>query len=165
MRVPSFERFRKFSAAGAFFVCGMVVGAAAWNGLESEHMNQVMLENLKLKEQLTDSQEELKRVQSDTEKGSVIQSIMVFVQEPEGRKSIDAVTEKELKKRIKDDLSGFRGRSIYHIGKDAQFAGKILENKVYTDIGENDYDVRITTILVADAVLQVWVEAQVHLRP
>lgn len=165
MRVPSFERFRRISAAGAFFVCGMVVGAAVWSGLANEEMNQMLLRKIELEEQIAGYKDDLKRLQNDTEKGSVIQSITVFIEEPEGKNSIDLVTEKELKKRIKDDLAGFRGRRIYDIGKDARFARSLLEKKVYSGIGENDYEVRIMTMLVADGVLQVWVEAKIHLRP
>ncbi|WP_276354176.1 hypothetical protein [Cohnella caldifontis] len=165
MRVPSFERFQRISAAGAFFVCGMVVGAAVWSGLANEQMNQVILRNIELKEQIDNYQEELSRMQNDSEKGSIIQSILVFVEEPAGKTPLDAVTERELKKRIRDDLTGFRGRRVYNIGKDAQFARSLFENKIYSGIGDNDYEVRISTILVADGVLQVWVQAKVHLRP
>jgi hypothetical protein len=165
MRVPSFERFRRISAAGAFFACGAVVGAAVWSGLASEQMNQVILRNIELKEQIDNYQEELSRMQSDSEKGSIIQSILIFVEEPAGKDPLDAVTERELKKRIRDDLSGFRGRRVYNIGKDAQFARSLFENKIYSGIGDNDYEVRISTMLVADGVLQVWVQAKVHLRP
>jgi len=166
VRVPSFERFRRISAAGAFFVCGMVVGAAVWSGLEGEHLNQVLKENFELNQQIADYKEDLSRMQSDSERGSVIQSIVVFIGEPKGKNAIDIVSETELKRRVKEDLAVFRGRRIYNIGKDALFARKLFENKVYAGIGGNDYEVRITTMLVAEGALQVWVEAEkAHLRP
>lgn len=164
MRVPSFERFQRISAAGAFFVCGMAVGAAVWSGLANEQMNQVILRNIELKEQIDNFQEELRRMQSDSERGSLIQSILVIVEEPSGREPLDPLTERELKKRIRDDLSGFRGRRVNDIAKDSRFARNLFENKIYSGIGDSDYMVRISTVLAADGVLKVWVEAKVHLR-
>ncbi|TJY39734.1 hypothetical protein E5161_17440 [Cohnella pontilimi] len=165
MRVPSFERFRKFSQLAAFFVCGMVVGAAAFNGLYHAAYSEVLQKNYELMAQIEDYRDQIQRLESDLGKESVIHSMIVFVGVPEGKPDIDVVTEKELKTRIKKDLASFRGRKIYDIGKDASFAEKLFENKIYTGIGNSDYAVRIKTILLADGVLQVWVEARVHLQP
>lgn len=165
MRVPSFERFQRLSAAGAFFVSGMVVGAALWSGLAHEQFNQVVLENIELKQQVETYQEDLDRIKDDSAKQSTIRRITVFVENVNDKTPLDAIAENELKKRVKNDLDGFRGRSVYQIGKDAQFARSIFENKLYSGIGDDDYEVRITTMLAADGVLQVWVVAQIHLQP
>ncbi|MDB4865772.1 MAG: hypothetical protein JWR03_105 [Cohnella sp.] len=161
MRVPSFQRFQRISALAAFFVCGMVVGAAAFNGLMNEEYNKAILKNYELTQQIENDQERISRLENDLGKESVIQGIMVFVGVPEGKPPLDVVTEKILKKKLKEDLSSFRGRRIYDIGKDSSFVRKLFEKKIYSGVGEKDYAVRITTILVADSVLQVWVEARI----
>lgn len=165
MRVPSFERFRRLSAVAAYFVCGMVVGAAVWSGMASEQYNQVVLDNIELTQQIEKYKEDIDRMQGNSDKENIIQSIEVFIEEPPNEQPLDAVTEKELKKRVKLDLDGFRGRKIYSIGQDAQFARPMLQNKIYSGIGDQDYTVKINTVLVADGVLTVWVEAEVYLRP
>ena len=165
MRVPSFERFRRLSAAGAFFVCGMIVGAALWSGLSHEQFNRIALENMTLTQQIETYQKDLDRMKYDSNQLTTIRRITVYVENPKGKPPLDAIAENELKKRVKNDLDAFRGQSVYQIGKDAQFARSIFENKLYSGIGEDDYEVRITTMLVADGVLQVWVAAEVHLRP
>ncbi len=164
MRVPSFERFQRISAAGAYFVCGMVVGAAVWSGLASESFNQVMLKNIELTQQIDSYKEDISQLKSNSDRESVIKSIVVFIEEPPNEEPVDVVTEQELKKRVKQDLNGFRGRRVYSIGEDAPFARTLLQNKIYS-IGDAEYTVKINTMLVADRVLQVWVEADVYLRP
>jgi hypothetical protein len=57
MRVPSFDRFQKMMAAGAFFVCGAIVGIAAFNGLASERLNQALLRNIELEGQVSHYEE------------------------------------------------------------------------------------------------------------
>ena len=165
MRVPSFERFRQLSATGAFFVCGMIVGAAVWSGLAQEQYSEIVLKNMELTQQLETYQEDLNRIKDDSNKQTTVRRITVYVENAKDKPPLDAIAENELKKRVKNDLDGFRGRSMYQIGRDAQFARSIFENKLYSGIGEDDYEVRITTMLAADGVLQVWVVAEGHLRP
>jgi len=165
MRVPSFERFQRLSAAGAFFVCGMIVGAAIWSGLAQAQYSEIVRKNMELTQQNDTYQEDLNRIKDDSSKLTTIRRITVYVENPQDKPPLDAIAENELKKRVKNDLDGFRGRSVYQIGKDAQFARSIFENKLYSGIGDDDYEVRITTMLAADGVLQVWVAAEVHLRP
>jgi energy-converting hydrogenase Eha subunit B len=165
LRVPSFERFRQISAAGALFVCGMVVGAAAFNGINHEAYNQVILENYDLKQQLDTYRDEMERIRSDRTQSSVIQTITVSIEKPPDKPGVDVVTERELRKRLKGDLAGFLGRQIYRIRPDAALAKTLLEGKIYSGIGGNDYAVRVTTMMAVDGVLQVWVQARIHLRP
>jgi hypothetical protein len=166
VRVPSFERFQRISAAAALFICGLVVGAAVFNGLNHAALSNAIDENYKLREQAENHQDQINRLNEDLGKESVIQAVVVYIEEPAGKPSVDVVTEKELKRQLKQDLSVFRGRKIYTIGRDAPFTRKVLEKKIYSDIGQNDYKVRITTMLVADGVLQVWVEvSKAALRP
>lgn len=163
MRVPSFERLGRFMQVIAFFVCGMVVGSAIYSALQNDEVDRLILENYHLKDQLTTSNKTLEKIQ-EFRKGNVIQDIVPFIEAPNNSAAIDVVTEKELKKRLREDLSIFIGRSIYKIGSDSQLARNLLEKKIYADIGDNDYAVSVKTILVVDGVLQVWVEASIH-RP
>lgn len=162
MRVPSFQRFGRFMQVVAFFVCGMVVGSAVYSALENDQVDQLMRENYELKDQLTTTNKDLEQIQ-ELRKGNVIRIIVPFIEAPQDGASIDVVTEKELKDRLKSDLKIFIGRSIYKIGSDSQLARNLLEQKIYDNIGDIDYEVSLKTILVVDGVLQVWVEAKVHL--
>lgn len=143
----------------------MVVGAAVWSGLANEQYNQVVLKNYELEQQIESYKENLDRLKNDLHQESVIQSIVVYVEEPpKGKQPLDVVTEKELKRRLKEDLGEFRGRNIYRISEDAHFAKKLIRNKIYR-VGENDYAVTINTVLAADGVLKVWVKAELNIRP
>jgi len=162
MRIPSFDRFQKFMQVTAFFVCGMIVGSAVYSALKNGIVDKVIFENYNLREQLETVKEELEAAHL-VRKENVIRSIvMTFVYE-QANEPLDILTEKELKKRLKDDLEIFQGRSIYLINKDAEMARKLLSTKMYAQVEGQDYDVTIRTILVVDGVLQTWVEAKKHL--
>lgn len=147
----------------AFFVCGMVVGSAVYSALENDEVDRLIHENYGLKDQLSTTKKDLEQIQ-ELRNRNVIRNIVPFIEEPQGEAVIDVVTQKELKKRLKDDLKIFIGRSIYKIGSESMIARNLLEHKIYDHIGDNDYEVNVKTILVVDGVLQVWVEAKIH-RP
>lgn len=153
MRVPDFKRYRRFMHSLAFFVCGMIVGAAVFNAMIIDQTNRIMTQNYEIKEQLNLAEKQLQA----NRQVSVIRSIVVFVLKPDDKTALDAVSEVQLKKAIEKDLAILTGRSIYDIGSDAELVRKLLEDKVYTDIGGKDLEVNIRTMLVADSVLQVWV--------
>jgi hypothetical protein len=145
----------------AFFVCGVIVGSAVYSALRMKIVDQVILENIKLQDQLATMKKDLQQVQQ-LRKENVIRNIVFYIEEPQGKPALDILTETELKKRLEKDLKIFLGRSIYKIGSDSQLARNLLEQKIYDHIGDKDYAVSVKTMLVVDSVLQVWVEAKVH---
>lgn len=146
--------------AVAFFVCGMIVGAAVYSAMVLDQTSRIAAQNYEIKEQLDLTEKQLLA----NRQISVIRSIVIFVLPEENKPALEAVVQVELKQRLEKDLSILKGRSIYDIGSDAQLVRKLLEGKVYTDIGDKNLSVSIRTMLVADSVLQVWVEAKNALR-
>lgn len=160
MRVPSFHRFQRFMQIAAFFVCGMIVGSAVYNGLKNHIVNELMMKNIELQDQLATMRMDLQRSQQ-LRKENVIQSIVIYIDDEHGETgTMDIVTATELKKRLKADLNDFLGRSIYVINTDAKFARKLLESKVYDHVEDKNYRVTLKTMLLVDRVLQVWAEAK-----
>jgi hypothetical protein len=151
--------------AAAFFVCGMIVGAAIYSGLASDQANRVIRENIELRKQMADYEENLSQLKKFRNKQTVIRSVTVYVEERKGQPPLDVVSEVELKDRLKRDLSVFVGRSIYDIGIEAQIARGILNGKIYSDIGQKDYKASIRTMLVVDGTLSVWAEVSKYVGP
>ncbi|TVX97990.1 hypothetical protein [Cohnella terricola] len=162
MRIPSFDRFQKFMQVTAFFVCGMIVGSAVYSALKNAIVDKVIFENYNLQDQLETVKKDLEAAHLIRKENVIRSIVMTFVYE-QANEPLDILTEKELKKRLKDDLEIFQGRSIYLINKDAEMARKLLSTKMYAQVEGQDYDVTIRTILVVDGVLQTWVEAKKHL--
>lgn len=162
MRVPSFARFQRLMQLTAFFVCGLIVGAAVFNALKIEQYDSLSKENVLLRQQLAELTSDLKHAEQ-IRKANVIKSIQPFILEQPGKPELGVATEAEIKKRLKKDLDIFIGRSIYNIDTDAPLARKLLNKIVYEDIGGQDYEVSVQTMLVADGRLQIWVNAIVHL--
>ncbi|THF73311.1 hypothetical protein [Cohnella fermenti] len=155
MRVPDFQRYRKGLQSIAFFLCGMIVGAALYNAMVVDQSNRIIEQNFDLKEQLSLTEAQLQA----NKKVTVIRSIVSFVLEKDGKPPLDKAAEAELKTKLEKDLSILIGNSIYDIGSDAELVRKLIAGKPYETAMGKTYTVSIRTMLLADSVLQVWVEA------
>jgi hypothetical protein len=161
MRVPSFDRFQRLMQIVAIFVCGAIVGSAIYSALQNDIVDQLIAENIELKDQAEFYKKEINKQAQQQRKENSIHSVVSYI-EGKSKTDIDLLTEKELKKRLNNDLAIFIGRSIYEIHKDARFAQPLLSGKIYDHIEGKDYELNIKTILVVDGVLQVWALASEH---
>ncbi|MCM3630027.1 hypothetical protein M3194_22090 [Paenibacillus glycanilyticus] len=169
MRIPQFERYVKGMQMAGVLLIGMLLGAVVYNSIY--HTQFEALVNLKsdLEVKLEQYETDIESLTKFKDQHTVIKSVLPRIEEEagqnNGRPKIDKVTEAELIKRIKADLSVFLGQSIYEIDTDAMLARRLLSNKIYTNVLEKDYSIDITTILVADNKLQVWVKVRLYARP
>lgn len=143
-------------------MCGLIVGSAIYSALMNDQYNFVITENYRLRDQLEALRDDINQSEK-IHKKNAIKSIVPHIEQMSGMPPLDTMTETELKKRLKRDLDIFLGRSIYEIDSDAKMARKLLEQKIYDDIGDKDYELNVKTMLVVDGILQVWAEAKEHL--
>ncbi|MFC5405459.1 hypothetical protein [Cohnella soli] len=159
MRVPSFAKFRKFMQVTAFFICGAIVGAAVYNAMKLDLIDRVYRDNYELRDQLETLKNDMKLAKETRKENVVRQIVTILEQNDRVGTDIDILTQTELKKKLKRDLEIFVGLSIYKINTHAEFARKLLGNKVY-ESGDRNYKVVIRTMLLVDGVLQVWASAE-----
>lgn len=169
MRIPPFERYVKGMQMFGVLLLGMLIGAIVFNSLYHSQVELLIIRNSELKVKIAQLEGDLQKFQQFKNQHTVIKSVLPRIEQEAGqnttRPNIDKVTEAELIKRIKADLSSFIGQSIYEIDSDAQLARKLLERKVYTDVYSKDYSIEIKTVLVVENVLRVWVTVRSYTKP
>ncbi|CAM4116451.1 hypothetical protein L1N85_02845 [Paenibacillus alkaliterrae] len=169
MRVPPFDRYIRGLQLVGVLILGMIIGAIIYNSLYVVEFQALITLKSELEEKLEQYENDIKGLKQFKNQHTVIKSVLPRIEkeagQDTGRPKLDQVTEAELITRIKKDLSSFLGQSIYKIDSDAQFARKVLDKKVYTDVYGKDYEIEVKTILVVDNVLQVWVIVRNYARP
>lgn len=159
MRVPPFSRFGIFLKLLGVFITGAFVGAAI---LHMFHIAQFeALYHLRMQQQnkLIQYESDIKSLTQYKNRNSVIKSLKLKIENEyneDARPELDTLTEQELLKLVRKDLSIFIGQDIYDIDSNSQFARKLLEKKVYKNISGQDYVIDIKTILLVDNALQIW---------
>ena len=166
MRVPPFERFMRGLQMSGILLLGMLLGAIIYNSIYIARFEYIIIEKSELEAKLEQYEQDIKNLNQFKNQHTVIKSILPRIEAEAGQKTsrppIDKITEAELIKRVKEDLSVFIGQSIYEIDSNAQFARKVLERKVYRDVSGKDYSIEIKTMLVSDNVLHVWLTVRLY---
>ncbi|GKU75787.1 hypothetical protein [Paenibacillus sp. L3-i20] len=169
MRMPTFERYVRGMQLVGVFLIGMLAGAIVLNTLFIEEFEALYHTRNELEVKLEQYEQDIKNLNQYKNQHTVIKSIQLRIAEDSGggiaRTQIDKVTETQLIKLVKEDLSIFLGQSIYEIDSDAKFARRLLQRKVYLDVNGKDYFIDIRTVLLADNVLQIWLDARVYVKP
>ncbi|GGG74782.1 hypothetical protein [Paenibacillus radicis (ex Gao et al. 2016)] len=168
MRVPQFDKYVGAMRGLGLLLAGMIIGAAVYSSIYHAQFEALISLKSDLEMKLDQYESDIKQWKKLSKQHTVIKSVVPRIEEEAGDKKkpvLDKVTEAELLLRIKKDLSVFIGQSIYEIDSDAQFARKLLSQKIYADVLEKNYTVTINTMLVVDNVLQVWVKVRLYDRP
>lgn len=169
MRVPPFERYVKGLQMAGVLVLGIIIGAVIYNSIYVAQFQALITLKSELEVKLEQYETDIKNLKQFKNQHTVIKSVLPRIEKETGQRSgrpnLDQVTEAELIKRIKEDLSSFLGRSIYEIDSDARLARTLLERKVYNDVYNKDYSIEVKTALVVDNALQVWVAVRDYAKP
>ncbi|MNW59228.1 hypothetical protein D3C74_371360 [compost metagenome] len=166
MRVPPFQRYRRFSQISAVFVLGMVVGAVIYNAIFHAGYNVLWLTNQELRLQIEQYRKDIKTLKKYNNTSTVIREIKLRTENSrneEGSASLDPVSLKEIISQMSSDLEPMRGRSMFDIDTDGKLARLLLDGKIYI-VREKEYAVKIRTMLVMEGVLQIWVEINPYRR-
>lgn len=163
MRLPPFDRYWRAMGMFGAFLAGMIVGAVVLNALFIAKFEAVYNANSELTSKLEQYEEDIRKLNQFKNQHTVIKNIHLRLEGDvvSGKPGLDKVSETELLKRVKEDLSIFIGRNIYDIDSDNKLARMLLERKAYADVFGKDYAVELKTVLLAENVLQVWITAKI----
>ncbi|WIV20543.1 hypothetical protein QPK24_07615 [Paenibacillus polygoni] len=155
MRVPPTYLIRPFIQLSGVFVLGMIIGCVVYNAVFHASYNELWLENKDLKIQEEQYIEDIKTLKKYSKRQTVIKEIHVRAEESD--KIPDSVSVKEIIQLLGDELEVLRGRDVYNIDEYSKMTRIMMDKKTYT-VREKPYSVKITTMLVMEGVLQVWIE-------
>jgi len=65
----------------------------------------------------------------------------------------------EIRRRLLKDLTGLKGRNVFHIDKYSKLIEGLLAHKIYPNIQSKNYTVLLRTMLVTEGVLHIWIDA------
>lgn len=168
MRIPPFYRLERLVQAAGIFTLGALVGAVLYNNVVQARFEALVNTHSELETKLEQYEQEIKSLNQFKTQYTVIKSVLPRIEEEAGEKErpkLDKLSEAELIKRMKEDLSAFIGRSIYDIDTDAKLARKLLEKRIYYGVMGKDYTVEVKTMLVSDNRLQLWVKVRLYNKP
>jgi hypothetical protein len=165
MRVPSLDRFARWTQSFALVICGMIIGAAVFMSITHRHLEDQIMRNRSLESEIQKLLENNESLKFYKNKQTIIKSVEVGVIENTAEEtSLEPVIVSEIKERVEEDLKDLKGRPISYIDQDPQSIKNIYGERLAPDIHGKDYMIRIHTILVIYGELKVWVSAEEFIR-
>src|SRR5690606_6727338 len=122
------------------------VGAVVLNTLHVVQFEVYYQQRLEMQEKLVQYEQHIQSLSQYKSQHTVIKNLKLKIEQEsneQARPKLDSLTESELLKLVREDLSILIGQSIYDIDTNAQFARKILERKIYRNIFNQDFTIEL----------------------
>lgn len=159
MRVPPFEQFTGLLQAAGLLAAGAIIGCAVFVSVYHHHLNATLLENRELRAENEQLIQDNNSYRISKTQQNRINRLDVIVESSEIQ-PFDKLTEQELERRIRNDLNIVKGQKISSIAESPQLYRSLIAQKTYHAIMDKDYTVNITTMLLLQTELKVWVTAK-----
>ncbi|WP_246313328.1 hypothetical protein [Paenibacillus foliorum] len=159
MKVPPFEQFTGLMKATGLLIAGGIIGCAVFTAIYHHHLNSVLILNKELQaenEKLIQDNNSYKKTKNQQ---STINQIDVTVESGD-LNPLDKVTEQEIERRLRNDLSVVKGQKISYFAESPHVYQRLLAQKTYHAIMDKDYTVNVKIMLLIHTELKVWVIAK-----
>ncbi|HEY0827292.1 MAG TPA: hypothetical protein VGE40_04305 [Bacilli bacterium] len=168
MRVPPFEQNVRLLQSAGIFLSGIIVGGALFMGMYHHNFNELYLDNMSLRKQAADLQEENDNLKLHKNNQTVINHVQIHLEKssgpPNSQKAPDPLTVKELERKTKQDMMFLVGHSVEDIPDFVQKTRGLMNRRIYPQINRKDYVVSIKTILVINGGIEIWIAAEEFIR-
>lgn len=144
------ERYAKWMSGFGLVAAGMVIGAALFMSIYQNSMSILLQRNGELELRVGELEDALKHYQQMRTRQQTIGKIDILMEPADGEGPLsDAAVVNELKKRVYQDMSKYAGGKPVTVMKDnPDLYVALLEQKVYRNIYEKDYVVRVKRMYV-----------------
>ncbi|UQZ83143.1 hypothetical protein SK3146_02304 [Paenibacillus konkukensis] len=159
MRVPPFEYYTGLLKATGLLIAGIIIGSALFMSIYHQHLNDALVDNRELRAKIEKLEQDNDSFKKTRNQQSVINSIDIVV-EPGDLNPLDKVTEQEIERRVRSDLSVIKGQKIATFAETPHVYQRLLSQKTYHGILDKDYTVSLKTMLLIQNELRVWVTAK-----
>ncbi|WP_051620398.1 hypothetical protein [Paenibacillus sp. UNC451MF] len=157
--MPPFERYTGLLQSAGLFISGMIIGSAIFLGIYHHQLNTVLIQNRELSDENDKLQQDNNTYKKTRNQQSTVNQIDVIV-ESSPLNPLDKVTEQEIEKRVRNDLSVIKGQKIAVIAESPHVYQSLLSKKTYRGILDKDYIVNTKTMMLIQNELKVWVIAE-----
>ncbi|NHN31564.1 hypothetical protein G9U52_17160 [Paenibacillus sp. S3N08] len=145
--------------ATGLLIAGMIIGSALFLGIYHHHLNSTLIYN----RELQDANEQLLQDNSSYRSNKNVQSRinrLDVVIESGVAEPLDKLVEQELERRIRNDLNVIKGQRISSFSESPHLFQALIAQKTYHNVLDKDYSVHVTTMVLVQTELKVWVTAK-----
>ncbi|WP_040952600.1 hypothetical protein [Gorillibacterium massiliense] len=159
MRIPQFDRYRGWLVGCGLFLAGTIVGSAVYMSVHQANFSLLAVQNTLLKSRLEEAEKNVASLTKTRSQNATIAIVKVQVAE-EGTEKLDDLAANELKKKVLRDLQVAVGKPLSAVKAAPEVFIRLVDGKVYHQVREKDYLVRVRTVFAVQGELSVWITVQ-----
>lgn len=159
MKVPPFEQFTGLMKSTGLLIAGGIIGCAVFTAVFHHHLNLLLIKNKELQAENEKLVQDNNSYKKSRNQQSTINQFDVIVESGD-LNPLDKVTEQEIERRVRNDLSVVKGQKISAFSESPHVYQRLLAQKTYHGILDKDYIVNVKTMLLIHTELKVWVTAK-----
>lgn len=146
----------------ALIIIGIIIGASCYHVIFLHQFNEIMMRNIDLQDRLTHYKTETEDLLRFKNHHTIIKSLVIHIYKQPNHTIIPQADEMEIRRRLLKDLTGLKGRNVFHIDKYSKLIEGLLAHKIYPNIQSKNYTVLLRTMLVTEGVLHIWIDASLY---
>ena len=163
MRVPQFARYKHWMPGFALFVIGLVCGSAVFMSILQSNFSRIAVENESLHAELEQAQADILSLSGLRNKQLRVSQVKIMI-EPAGDE-LDELAEHALRKAVYNDMQVAVGKPLSAVKAAPQVFIQLIDGKTYEGIREKDYRIKVTSLIVIQSELTVWLTAKETIQP
>jgi hypothetical protein len=159
LKVPPYEQFSGMLQAAGLLIAGMIMGSALFLSIYHHHLNSTLIHNRELQDINEQLLQDNNAYRSNKNVQSRINRLDVVINSGEVA-PLDKAVEQELERRIRNDLNVIKGQRISSFAESPHLYQSLIAQKTYHNVMDKDYTVYVTTMVLVQTELKVWVTAK-----
>ena len=163
MRVPQFSRYRGWLYGFALFITGAICGSAVYMSIHQNNFTLLAIENETLHTELEQAHADILTLSGLRNKQQMVSQVKIMVDQTDV--SLDDLVENALRKAIHQDMEVAIGKPLSAVKAAPQVFIQLIDHKIYTGIREQDYRIRVQSLIVIQSELTVWVTVKEYITP
>jgi hypothetical protein len=163
LKVPPYEQFSGMLQAVGLLIAGMIIGSALFLSIYHHHLNTTLIYNRELQDVNEQLIQDNNSYRLNKNLQSRINRLDVVIESGEVG-PLDKLVEKELERRIRNDLNVIKGQRISNFSESPHLYQSLIAQKTYHNVLDKDYTVHVTTMVLIQTELKVWVTAKEWVR-
>ncbi|MBP1993264.1 hypothetical protein [Paenibacillus eucommiae] len=159
MRIPAFNRYRRFLSGFCLLIAGAIIGSSIYMSIHQRNFNILYIKMHNYQTENKQLQQDLESIRKTRNKQTLVNGINVYLQNQENAEPLSEDIQKEIEALIKKELELAIGQKATNVRDSRVLYERLISQKILT-IHEKKYTVEVKSMVLIQTELSVWITAK-----
>jgi hypothetical protein len=159
LRVPPFERYRRFFAGFGLLLAGAIMGSAVFMGIYQRNFNLMYVKMHNYQEENAKLLQDIDSLNKTRNKQTLVNFINVYLQNEGNEEPLGADIQKEIEGDVQKELKLVIGQKAAYVRDSRALYERLISQKILT-VHDKKYTVQVKSMILVQTELSVWITAK-----